>query len=175
VRGIGRTLRARIPEGTTVEVVASDLLRTRQTAAVVADALASTVRLDRRLREKSYGTAEGREQAYLDARFVPPPPTGDRLRHDEGVTGSETRLDLGRRVYAATTELLGHEAEHQVVITHGFAATFVVAAWIGMPLEASGHVAFHVRSGSISVLREDAFFHNRSVVSVGETSHLAQP
>ncbi|MFV2144616.1 MULTISPECIES: hypothetical protein [Isoptericola] len=41
-----------------------------------------------------------------------------------------------------------------------------------MPIEAAGHAAFPVHSGSITTLREDDFFHNRAVLAVAETSHL---
>ncbi len=43
-----------------------------------------------------------------------------------------------------------------------------------MPIEALGYVNFPVASGSMTVLREDDYFHNREVVSLGDTSHLAQ-
>ncbi|TFF16691.1 histidine phosphatase family protein [Cellulosimicrobium terreum] len=170
---VAAALRARVPAGASTDVVTSDLLRTRRTATAVADALGTAVRLDPRLREASYGEAGGRPQAWLDARFVPPPATGDRLRHDVGVAGAETRLDVALRVYAATTDLLRRDVDHQVVVTHGFAATFVVAAWIGMPVDAAGHVAFPVPSGSITTLREDGYFHNRAVVALGDVAHLA--
>ncbi len=64
------------------------------------------------------------------------------------------------------------DVDELVVVTHGFAAGLVVAAWIGMPIQAAGHVAFPVPSGSITTLSEDAYFHNRAVVSVGDVSHL---
>jgi probable phosphoglycerate mutase len=169
---VAAALRARVPRDAAVDVVTSDLLRTRRTATAIGEALGMPTRLDARLREASYGDAGGRPQAWLDARFVPPPAVGDRLRHDVGVAGAETRLDVALRVYAATTDLLRHAVDHQVVVTHGFAATFVVAAWIGMPVEAAGHVAFPVASGSITTLREDGFFHNRAVLSVGDVAHL---
>ncbi|MCY0939906.1 hypothetical protein [Streptomyces antarcticus] len=57
-------------------------------------------------------------------------------------------------------------------MTHGFALTFVVAAWIGMPIDSLGHVNFRVASGSITHLREDDFFHNRQLVRLGDTRHL---
>jgi len=171
---IGAALRARVPGGADVRVVASDLLRTRRTADAIGRALDVAPSLDRRLREKSYGTAEGRPQAWLDARFVPPPAVGDRLRHAEGLDGAETRHDLAVRVYAALTDALsGQGGDHLVVVTHGFAATFVVAGWIGLPVDAAGHVAFPVPSGSITTLREDDRFHNRAVVTVGDVAHLA--
>ncbi|MCR1982133.1 histidine phosphatase family protein [Cellulosimicrobium cellulans] len=171
---VAAALRARVPAGARTDVVTSDLLRTRRTATAIAAALGGAASLDPRLREASYGEAGGRPQAWLDARFVPPPATGDRLRHDVGVAGAETRLDVALRVYAATTDLLRRDVDHQVVVTHGFAATFVVAAWIGMPVEAAGHVAFPVPSGSITTLREDGHFHNRAVVAVGDVAHLGR-
>ncbi|WP_251150970.1 histidine phosphatase family protein [Cellulosimicrobium sp. Marseille-Q4280] len=169
---LGAVLRDRIPGAAGTGIVASDLQRTRRTADAIGRALDVVPGYDTRLREKSYGVAEGRPQEWLDARFVPPPRVGDRLRHHEGVDGAETRLDLAIRVYTATsTALASHDGDHLVIVTHGFAATFVVAAWIGMPVEAVGHVTFPVPSGSITTLREDAFFGNRGVVSLGEVVH----
>ncbi|ARX88165.1 phosphoglycerate kinase [Streptomyces alboflavus] len=72
-------------------------------------------------------------------------------------------------------ELLERPREHQIVVTHGFAATFVVAAWIKMPYDSVGSVHFRAPSGSITVLHEDDFFHNRQVVRVGDTRHLDAP
>ncbi|ALG10179.1 histidine phosphatase family protein [Kibdelosporangium phytohabitans] len=167
---IAQALRARIPHE--AQVHTSDLTRTAHTAAVIGDALGTTPVPDRRLREISYGDAEGRPQAWLDERFVPPPAGGDRLRHDFGVPGAETRESCARRVYAAMDDILARPGEQQVIVTHGFAVTFVVAAWIGMPLPAAGLVAFPVSPGSITVLRQDDFFRNRALVSLGETGHL---
>ena len=42
-----------------------------------------------------------------------------------------------------------------------------------MPVDAAGHVAFPVPSGSITTLREDGYFHNRAVVALGDVAHLA--
>ncbi|MCA5892271.1 histidine phosphatase family protein [Isoptericola sp. NEAU-Y5] len=111
-------------------------------------------------------------QSWLDARFVPPLAAGDRLRHHDGPAGSETRLDVARRVDEAMDDLLRLDVDELVIVTHGYAATLVVAAWIGMPIQAAGHVAFPVSSGSVTTLREDGFFHNRAVVTIGDTRHL---
>ncbi|WP_309133444.1 histidine phosphatase family protein [Cellulomonas sp.] len=172
---IAAALRDVVPPDHRVAVASSDLRRTRTTAAVVGAALGVEPTLDPRLREKSYGEAGGRPQSWLDARFVPPPAVGDRLRHHEGVAGAETRLDVAVRAYAAMTDLLGQDVDELVVVTHGFTAGLLVAAWIGMPVEAAGHVAFPVPSGSITTLREDGYFHNRAVVTVGDVAHLRGP
>lgn len=169
---IGAALRARIPADSRVELFSSDLQRTRQTAQAIGDALDVEASLDPDLREKSYGEAEGRPQTWLDERFRPPPALGDRMRHHEGVPGAETRQTFGARIYAAVERVLASDGEHQVVVTHGFAATYVIAAWIKMPLESTGYTNFQVSSGSISELHEDDFFHNRAVVKLNDVAHL---
>ncbi|MFF2023501.1 histidine phosphatase family protein [Streptomyces sp. NPDC058171] len=99
--------------------------------------------LDRRLREKSYGEAGGRPQEWLDQRFVPPPAAGERMHHDEGVRGAETKAVWAQRIYAAVDEILRSPCEHQIIVTHGGSLTCIVASWI-----------------------------NRQVVSFGDTRHL---
>ena len=170
---IAEALRARIPEDADVEVFSSDLQRALQTARVVGDLLQVEPVLDRRLREKSYGQAEGRPQEWLDQRFVPPPAVGDRMRHDEGVPGAETKASFAQRIYAVMDAILEGCCEHQVIVTHGFAVTFALASWIKMPIESLGYVNFRVAAGSITELREDDYFHNRQIVSLNDTRHLA--
>ena len=170
---IAGALRERIPAAATVEVHSSDLRRALQTAVTVAARLGVDVRTDPDLREKSYGEAEGRARAWLDERFVPPPEAGDRLHHDEGIPGSETRWTFATRAYAALDRILAGDAEHQVVVTHGFTATYLIASWIGMPVESVGFVNFRVTSGGITELREDGFFHNRQLVRLDDVAHLA--
>ncbi|MEV0338602.1 histidine phosphatase family protein [Nocardia sp. NPDC050713] len=169
---IAESLRARIAEDAEGRVHSSDLLRTARTAEAIGKALDVTPIFDERLREKSYGEAGGRPQEWLDRRFVPPPAVGERLRHDEGIAGAETKLQLAQRIYAAMGAIVDDPCEHQVVVTHGGALTFVLAAWIGMPIDSADYVAFRAAPGSITVLTEDDFFHNRAVTSLGDTRHL---
>lgn len=169
---IADRIRELVPTGTEVELFASDLRRTVQTARAVADVLEVEPVLLPDLREKSYGVAGGRPQRWLDERFVPPPATGDRMNHDEGIEGAETKLDLATRVYRAMETITSRPCDHQVIVTHGFVLTFVIGAWIRLPLAAAGYASFRSTSGGISCLHEDDFFHNRAVVTLNDTSHL---
>jgi probable phosphoglycerate mutase len=169
---IAAELRSKIETSDSVVVSCSDLRRASVTADVVAAKLGVTAIPDMRLREKSYGEAEGLPQQWLDARFLPPPRDGDRLNHYEGVRGSETKKQFADRIYEAMEQIVAREATNEVIVTHGFAVTFVIAAWVRMPVEATGSVNFRAPSGSISILREDDFFHNRQVCSLGDISHL---
>ncbi len=165
-------LRELVPADAAVQLWSSDLRRATQTAEIVGRPFDAVPLLRAGLREKSYGEAEGRPQAWLDERFVPPPVTGDRLAHHEGIAGSETRGQLGVRAYAALAEIRARPVQHQIVVTHGFTLTMLVAAWIGMPLRSTGRVSFGATSGGLTILEEDDHFHNRSVVRLDDTAHL---
>src|SRR5687767_3876441 len=64
---IAEALAIRLPGDAAVQVFSSDLLRARRTAEIVANRLGvDVVVVDTDLREKSYGVAGGRPQAWLD-------------------------------------------------------------------------------------------------------------
>jgi len=169
---IAQRLRAEIPEDAPVTIHSSDLRRCAWTAEAVSRCLGAVVQTSADWREISYGAAEGQPQAWLDARFVFPPKSGNRLDHQFGIPGAETRREFASRIYRAMEQVEATPVEHQVIVTHGFALTFVVAAWIGMPLDAAGSMAMTATSGGITYLQEDDLFGNRAVVSLNDTSHL---
>lgn len=169
-RQVGRALRSIFPE-LQVPIVSSDLLRARQTAEIIGEHLGTAVTLDSGFRELSYGVAEGRPKAWLDKRIVPTPAKGSRLDH-RVCEGAESRRDLATRVNAAMNEILFSDQKDLVIVTHGFAATFVISCWIGLPMESADYVAFSVSPASLSLLVEDDVFLNRGVIRLNDTSHL---
>ncbi|MDH4438856.1 MAG: histidine phosphatase family protein [Rhizobium sp.] len=158
--------------GQTVSLVTSDLLRCRETAEIIGRNLSLKPRQTAGLREMRYGIAEGRPQAWLAARRLPVPVEGG-LDDTGGIEGAETRRQLATRIYRVMDDILADPANGHIVITHGFALTFVVAWWIGMPIESTGRVNFPVTSGSITQLQENAEWKSRAVVTLGDTAHLA--
>lgn len=152
-------------------IYSSDLQRTAQTARLIAQALASPIVFDQRLREMSYGAAEGRDQTWFDQQIVYPPNDISRLDHRIYPSG-ESRREVATRVYAAMEMITATADQQLVIVTHGFAATFIIAAWIGMPIEALGSVAFQVNSGSISWLTQTKPFNNRMLDRLNATDHL---
>lgn len=170
---IAARLRVDIPHDAPLELHTSDLQRCARTADVISHQLRAPVQANPELREISYGEAEGKPQAWLDARFLYPPRVGNRLDHRFGLLGAETRREFATRIYRATEQIVASPARRQVIVTHGFALTFVVAAWIGMPLEAAGSIAVLATSGSITHLQEDDVFCNRAIVRLNDTAHLA--
>lgn len=152
----------------------SDLTRCRQTAAPLAERSGCEVTHMSSLREKSYGSGEGRPDAWFRERFTPPPATGDRLGHDEGLAGAETMGNFARRVYAGMDDIHAAAADrlNTLVVTHGGAATMVIAHWLRIPVEALSYARFRVSPGSITVLGEDDYFRNRTLVTLNGTAHL---
>jgi probable phosphoglycerate mutase len=153
-----------------VEVFSSDLKRAVQTADAIAAKLAIKAEPLHDLREMSFGIAEGRPVSWLNARRVPPPDDQLDFAHAEG---GETRREVAHRIYRAMDVILARSMENQIIVTHGYALTFVVAAWIGMPIEALGMVHFPVHGGSITRLESGSYWNNRGVLSLGDISHLA--
>ncbi len=162
---IAHVIRELVPVDAHARVYTSDLRRAVQTAEPLADRLGVRPVLDARLREISYGSAEGRPQAWLDDRFVPAPRTAaGRLDHRYGIHDAESKREVGERVYQAVHAILDDESEQQMVVTHGFALTLVVAAWQRLPLVDAAWVSYGATPGGITHLREDDRYLNRSVI-----------
>ncbi|MFJ2617945.1 histidine phosphatase family protein [Glutamicibacter sp. NPDC087344] len=86
---IARELASRV-DGTAA-LFSSDLTRTLQTAKPISARLDLAVQPLPGLREKSYGIAGGKPDRWLREHFIAPPRDGERLKHDEGIPGAETK------------------------------------------------------------------------------------
>lgn len=159
-----------------LRITTSDLARCTETAQIIATTLGAPVTADPRLREISFGEAEGRPNDWLAQRQIPAP-DHDRLDHRGPIPGAETRREVAIRVGACVRELMADRDHDHIVVTHGFAQTFVITTWLHIPVEAAGFVSFATRPGAITHLRQDDYWRNRILVTLGDISHLetAQP
>lgn len=69
-------------------------------------------------------------------------------------------------------ELMDDLDHDHIVVTHGFAHTFVVSAWLQIPVEAAGFATFATTPGAITHLRHDDYWRNRTLVQLADTTHL---
>lgn len=155
-----------------IEIHSSDLLRAAQTAEQISARLDTAVTHWSDLRERGYGVAHGKPSSWLEGRVVFVGKDGDRLDHRDGIEGAETKREFLTRIYRAMDRIVESPCATQVIVTHGFAMTFVIAAWIKMPLESAGWVNFRSNAGGITHLREDDDFFNRYVMSLNDRAHL---
>ena len=85
---------------------------------------------------------------------------------------AETRREIATRVHACVRELMADRDHDHVVITHGYAQTYVVTTWLQVPTDAVGFASLATRPGAITHLRHDDYWRNRAVVALADTSHL---
>ena len=156
--------------GTDTYLVSSDLKRAAETAAIIGVELGSSVVLDEGFRENSYGEAEGKPQGWLDARITVAP-EHDRLDHIV-IAGAESKRAFIERIYRSMSQL--PDASNIVLVTHGYALTFVIAYWIGMRIEDATHVNFAASPAGITHLIKDDFFRNNAVKFLNSTDHLKE-
>jgi probable phosphoglycerate mutase len=154
-----------------VSVYSSDLKRASETAEIIAGQLGASVHLDDRLREMSYGVAEGKPKEWGDKHIKPQPNDGDRMNH-RVFDGAESRLELAERVNLVLSDILAEPVENLVVVTHGFASTFLVLAWMRIPVDFLGYVNLPSKPGCVSKLVEDDFFGNRGIRYLCKMDHL---
>lgn len=114
---------------------ASDLERTRQTAAALTAATGLTARLDPRLREIHVGTWEG---LHGDQLAESEPDAYAALQRGEDVRRSatgETVSEVGERVAGALTEIAGaaDDGVTVVVTTHGLGGRAGMCHLLGLP------------------------------------------
>lgn len=154
-----------------VLIFSSDLRRAAETANIIAANFNQEVTLEPGLREISYGDAEGKPQTWLDDRIVPQPTDGKRLDH-RVCDGAESRRELASRIKRSLENILEHQSKETIIVSHGFALTFIIMAWMRIPIENMDYCNFASSPGGITLLHEDDFFGNRGVKYVNKTDHL---
>ncbi len=161
----------RMLNGKKALLFSSDLLRARETADAISDSIETPIEQMEGLRENSYGIAEGKPQEWLDERFVFPPRRGNRMDHIV-CEGAESRRTFAERIYRSMDEVYSRSEEYAVVVSHGFALTFIISWWIHLPIEDNAFANFASTPGGISLLEEDDQFHNRAVKYFSKKEHL---
>lgn len=150
-------------------VFASDLARTRNTAAPLARALGLVPVLDARLRERAFGELQGYTWAEIEVKF---PEAFRRLNAretDYRPPGGESVLDFNERVMSVMRDIAREAAgRNAVVVSHGGVVGIVYRFVREMPLDAKRDYALF--NASINRFR---VIDDRWHLDVwGDTSHL---
>lgn len=145
-------------QGTTV-IYCSDLKRAQKTGKLVASRLEHALISDRRLREMSFGENEGICQNEHDRIMVPCAPD-ESARMDHAIClGAESRMQFAARLSDFVAEL-DPTIDNSIIVTHGFAATFLIAALQRIPTDHMGFISYKMSSGAVTELVEDDLFRN---------------
>ncbi|WP_446469679.1 histidine phosphatase family protein [Xenorhabdus stockiae] len=144
------------------KVYSSDLKRCQQTSNEIFSGTQLPIVFDSRLREMSFGKHEGMDQNEHNKLIVPASPTGDRENH-RICEGAESRGELFTRVESFIQDVYEKSDSSIAVVTHGFSASFVIAAFQKLKLDSSGYVSYRFEQGKYTVLVEDYLFKNRTL------------
>jgi probable phosphoglycerate mutase len=131
VHRVGKELWPDLPPAT--EVVASPMVRTRETAAAIGRRLGVQVRTDERFRECEFGDWESLTAAEIEQRW----PGELAAWHADGTTpapGGESYADVGARVWTGLQDLLAGGAGRTVVVVgHAIVVRTAVGQAAGAP------------------------------------------
>ena len=132
----------------------------------------SAVIIDKNLREMNFGECGGKTKEWQDTHIIPPTrkmATGWTIVF---LMNAESRRECGQRAYVFINRLLRLTDKNVIVITHGHIRKFLIMAWIKMPVENMDYVDFKTNPGSVTLLSEDDFFGNRTIVYVNRLDFL---
>ena len=152
-------------------IYSSDLARAYQTARSIALACGVDVCTDARLRERGFGTFEGKTFTELEQAF--PQDTARWRARDASWAppGGETLLTLGERVRAATDELAHrHLGEQIVLVAHGGVLDMMYRIATRQPVDAPR--TWELANASINRLLWTP--QGLSLVGWSDTRHLGQ-
>ena len=144
-------------------VISSDLKRARQTSQIISNFLDSPLSFDARLREMSFGEAEGKPIDWFNNKT-------NKLEN-YCIKGQETKKQFASRLVEAMSEYF-FSYDKLIICSHCYATTFLIMYWLKMPLDDITSVKFDISPGSISHLNTDNDSISRSVVYLGDTRHL---
>jgi probable phosphoglycerate mutase len=169
VSALGRRMRG-LPFDT---LISSDLGRTRETAAIIADYTGHAVALDSRLRERNYGVLEGMTVPEIKAAH---PKVLDRLNTDDPdyvVPQGESHRQHYQRNIAFIEELLAQKSGAKVaVVAHGGVLESIFRYVAHMPLEQPR--CFISPNASLTIITHGNFYGtSRWVIETwGDVGHL---
>lgn len=150
-------------------IYASDLIRTRRTAEIIAASRGLPVRTDRRFRELNFGAWEGLTYEEIAARFRRELKAWEEDPVRQTPPRGESLAALVRRVSQAWREIIRQERASTVLLVgHGGPFRVLLCKLLGLrPTEIW---RFQVDPGSISIL----FFtpHKGQLLTLNDTSHL---
>jgi 2,3-bisphosphoglycerate-dependent phosphoglycerate mutase len=145
-----------------IQIYSSDLKRAEETADAFAKVFSSSVIINKNLREMNFGECGGKSQEWVKANIVYPPAEGNGLDH-RLFKGAESRRECGQRAYAFINRLLETPDNDAIVVTHGHFRTYLILAWLKVPVEGMGYAAFPAGPGTVTRLSENENYRERNV------------
>ena len=154
-------------EGKQYTMYASDLLRAKHTAEIVAKYLGVTPLIRQELRERNLGKCCGKSVQWLRENLEMQEKTiDDRLFSD-----AESRRDEWNRLKPLFDEIMASEDENIIIVSHGDLLSVFNAMFLGLPVESLNEFELFGMAGGVSFLFENNE-EKRFVKRMGDLSYI---
>jgi len=131
---------------------ASNLLRAKQTADIVANHLNIKPIFREVLKERNLGIAVGKSVRWLRENLECKEKTiDDRMFHD-----AESRRDVWNRLLPFYHEIIANNEENIIIVSHGDTLSIFNAMWLGLDAEMLNQCSLFGMPGGVSFMQEDA-------------------
>lgn len=150
-------------------IYASDLMRARETAEIIAAPHGLPVNVVPALREIDFGAWEGLTYAEIKERFPESLMAWIRRPGSQLIPEGESFARLKARAYGATVELVRrHPGETILFVTHGGTIRAIICGALGLELDFA--FAFQQDNTAVNIID---FYGERAVLALlNDTSHL---
>lgn len=150
-RAIGRKLKAEL-ENRADALYSSDLLRAKQTAEAIGQALGVAPVFRKELRERNLGSCCGKSVQWLREHQT----CQERAIDDRLIAGAESRREEWERLKPFFDEIMSGEARTVLIVSHGDLLGAFHTMFLGLPPEAMNDFELSGSAGGVShMLVED--------------------
>ena len=91
---------------------------------------------------------------------------GEALKSNSQALTAETRKDVGTRIRECLDEIIAKKDENLIIVSHGNALTFIIMAWLKIPVENMNYCSFQPSPARVTYLQEDDVLKNRNVIYI---------
>ena len=150
---IGIALKGKIGINADYKIYSSDLIRTRQTADIIAKHLNITPIYRQELREINLGSATGKSQEWFKVNQIPRPKALPWLYH-KVMFDAESAEEVYYRVSKLAEEIENSYDENIIIVGHGGSLSIFTARWLKLPVSILENTALLGSAGGVSFMSE---------------------
>lgn len=162
-------------KGEKYTIYASDLLRTKHTAEIVASYLNVEPIYTELLREFHLGEAIGKSKAWARENAICKmwPNTVDwpESVDDKPFIGAESKRGVWNRLLPFYNQIVESPEENLIIVSHDGTLSIFFAMWLGLDIEMLNKCSLFGKAGGVSFLQEHAN-KNRSIARLNDLSYV---
>ena len=150
---IGIALKEKIGIDSDYKIYSSDLIRTRQTADIIAKHLNVTPVYRQELREINLGSATGKSQEWFKLNQIPRPKDLPWLYH-KVMVDAESAEEVYYRVSKFADEIENSNDDNFIIVGHGGSLSIFTARWLKLSVSILESTALLGSAGGVSFMSE---------------------